>query len=140
MKRFNNNSCKPRGRERHGVAATEFAVCLPLIVMLLLGTLEASTMIFLKQTLSIAAYEGVRTAVTAGSQESDVLDSCNRILEQRSVADASVSVSPGPLASQPIQAWITVQVSAPASSNSVLQGLFMSGSTVTAQASMMKEY
>ncbi len=41
-------------RRRRGVAATEFAVCLPIIVLLVLGTIEACSLIFLKQTLAIA--------------------------------------------------------------------------------------
>ncbi len=134
-------STSPQRRPAHrGVAATEFAVCLPLIMVLLLGTLEASTMIFLKQTLSIAAYEGARTAITSNATVTDVEGACNRILTQRSVADSSIAVTPSPLASQSVQSWITVTVSAPASSNSVIQGLFYSSHTVSAQATMMKEY
>lgn len=140
MKRRHTPISAIRGRERHGVAATEFAVCLPLIVVLLVGTLEASTIIFLKQSLSIAAYEGVRTAVTVGATETEIQDAATRILNQRRVADGTVTVSPSPLAAQPVQTWITVDVSAPASSNSVVQGIFMSTYVVRAQATMMKEY
>ena len=125
---------------RRAVAATEFAVCLPLIVVLLLGTLEASTMIFLKQSLSIAAYEGARSAMTADAVAADVETSCNIILSQRNVAGGTVVVTPAPLESQPVRSWITVTVSAPASSNSVIQGLFYSSHTVAARTSMMKEY
>jgi Flp pilus assembly protein TadG len=52
MKRHYPNTTTTR-QTRRGVAATEFAVCLALIMILLLGTLEASTMIFLKQSLSL---------------------------------------------------------------------------------------
>ncbi len=140
MKRYPGHTKRRIQLCRRGVAAAEFAVCLPLIIVLLLGTLEASTMIFLKQSLSIAAYEGARTSITSNATAVDVQASCNQILTQRNVAGASVVVSPSPLESQAIQSWITVTVSAPASSNSVIQGLFYSGHTVSAQASMMKEY
>jgi Flp pilus assembly protein TadG len=139
MQRYKTQTAQGCNTQR-GVAATEFAVCLPLIMVLLLGTLEASTMIFLKQTLSIAAYEGARTAITTNATVTDVEGACNRILTQRSVEDSSVVVSPSPLASQPVQSWITVTVSAPANSNSVVRGLFCSSHTVSAQATMMKEY
>jgi len=139
MKRHSSNTQTKR-KIRCGIAATEFAVCLPLIMILLLGTLEASTMIFLKQSLSIAAYEGARTSITANATSSDVTDACNRILSQRNVADSNVAVSPNPLETQPVRSWITVTVSAPASSNSVVRGLFYSSHTVSAHASMMKEY
>ena len=52
-----------RGESRSGVAAAEFAVCLPVIVLLVLAMIESCTMVFLKQSVSIAAYEGVRTAL-----------------------------------------------------------------------------
>lgn len=127
-------------RSRQGVAATEFAVCLPLIVLLLLGSIEASTMIFLKQTLTIAAYEGARHATAELCAESDVEETCHSVLDDRNVAGASVSVSPGPLEVQPEQTWITVTVTAPAADNSVIQGMFMDGRIVTARATMMKKY
>ncbi len=41
----------------HGV---EFAVCLPVIMVLLLGSMEATSAIFVKQALATSAYEGVR--------------------------------------------------------------------------------
>ena len=50
-------------RNRRGVAAAELAVCLPVIVMLVMATIEACSALFLKQSLTAAAYEGVRTAL-----------------------------------------------------------------------------
>ncbi len=140
MKRYHHNLNGPQHSSRRGLAATEFAVCLPLIIVLLLGTLEASMMIFLKQSLSIAAYEGARVAITTGATEAEVIAACNQILDQRNVDGASVSVSPAPIESQPVRTWLTVTVSAPAGRNSAIQGLFYSSHTVTAQATMMKEY
>ncbi len=61
---------RPRPR-RQGVAAAEFAVCLPMLVLALLGMLDCCSMIFLKQSLAVAAYEGAHTAlqVAATSDE-----------------------------------------------------------------------
>ena len=51
--------CNSRGRRSvSGVAAVEFAVCLPLLVTLTIGTIEACNIIQLKHDLTIAAYEG----------------------------------------------------------------------------------
>ena len=44
----------------------EFAVCLPMLMVLMLGSIEATSAIFLKQSLVAAAYEGVREAVGEG--------------------------------------------------------------------------
>lgn len=142
MKQITRKQADVRNRRRQGVAAAEFAVCLPLIVVLLLGTLEATSIIYLKQSLSIAAYEGARTAVGIGASDADVQEACRRFLTQRKVAGYSISVSPSPIAQQEQRSWITVSVTAPCAPNSAVRGLFsmMSVSSVTGQAGMMKEF
>ena len=59
---------KFRARDaRKGAAVVEFAVCLPVVVLIVLGSIEAASLLFLKQTLVQASYEGVKVAI---------LDSC----------------------------------------------------------------
>jgi len=50
-------------RKTRGAAVIEFAVCLPLIVLIVFGGIEAASMLFLRQTLVQAAYEGIKTGV-----------------------------------------------------------------------------
>ncbi len=47
-------------RKRNGTATVELAVCLPLIVIIAFGSIEATNMIFLEQRLTAAAYEGAQ--------------------------------------------------------------------------------
>lgn len=124
---------------RSGVAAAEFAVCLPLLMILFIGTIEACTMIYLKQTLSVAAYEGIRTALQTAATDADVTAAANNILASRNVQGGTVTVSPGPVESQSVQTWLTVTVQAPAASNSVISS-FYSSQIISASATMMKEY
>ena len=49
--------------------AAELAICLPLIVFLLLASLEACSMIFLDHSLTIASYEGVRMGINRPRQQ-----------------------------------------------------------------------
>ena len=53
-------------------------MCLPIIVLLVIGTIEACSMVFLKQSLAIAAYEGARTAIIPGATKAQVEAACNR--------------------------------------------------------------
>ena len=69
-----------RGK-RFGAAAVELAVCLPAIVLLILGSIEACTMVFVKQSLHIAAYEGVRRAIRYDSSEQSVLERCEQTIK-----------------------------------------------------------
>jgi len=58
-------------------AVAEPAICLPLIVFLLLASLEACSMIFRDHNLTIASHEGVRVAINCGGTDTAVLDRCN---------------------------------------------------------------
>ncbi len=124
---------------RRGVAATEFAVCLPVLVLLMLGMIEACTMIFLKQSLACAAYEGAHTAVMPNATAADVRSVCEGILEDRRVRDATIQITPNNLTNLAEGQYFEVRISAPSSSNAVLPGRFFRGRTLSSSATMMKE-
>ena len=136
-KRYSRKHCGDR--RRRGVAATEFAVCLPVLVLLVLAMIESCTMIFLKQSLTVAAYEGVRTALEENAVTTDVRRVSQQILTQRRVQAGTIAVSPNDIPSIPVGQFVTVTVSAPAGRNSVIPGSFFNGRTITATATMMKE-
>jgi len=125
---------------RRAVAASELAVCLPVIVLLVLAMIEACTMIFLKQSLTVAAYEGVRTALEPNAAAADVEAACDGVLDDRRVQDGRVAIAPANFETLTPGEFIQVTVSAPASRNSVIPGSFFRGRTLTASATMMKEF
>ena len=127
-----------RSRKPRGVAAAELAVCLPVVVLLVIATIEACSAIFLKQSLTVAAYEGIRTAVVDGAS-GDVQAACNQILADRKIQGASVTVTPSNLASLQPGEFIDVRVSAPCDQNSLVPTTFYRGRSLTATASMMVE-
>jgi hypothetical protein len=127
---------RPRSR---GVAAAELAVCLPVIVLLVIATIEACSAIFLKQSLTIAAYEGARTALQDGAKVNDVQSACKRILKDRRIKGGSVQVSAGDIAALEPGQYIDITVTAPCGPNSVVPAAFYRGRTLTATASMMIE-
>jgi Flp pilus assembly protein TadG len=125
---------------RRGTAATELAVCLPILLVLIIGTIEACSMVYLKQSLSVAAYEGVRVSVSPIGETAAVTTAANRILTARNVNSPTITVSPADFSNQPAETWITVRVSAPANANSIISGLFYDSIVVDGQATMMKEF
>jgi len=125
--------------QRCGVAATEFAVCLPVVVLLVLGMIECCTMIFLKQSLTVASYEGVRTALEDRAVGTDVLRTSQLVLTQRRVQGGTITVNPANIPGVPLGQFITVTVTAPADLNSVIPGSFFRGQILSASATMMKE-
>lgn len=135
MKRLN-----PKFGHRKGSATLEFAVCLPILIMIVLGTVEACGMIYLKQTLCVAAYEGARGSVIPGATKSDIVQRCHTILSQRQVTGATIVVSPDDFESQPSQSWITVRITARASDNAYIGSVYSRAMVIGAEATMMKEY
>ena len=80
---------------RRGVAAVEFALLLPVFVLLVLGTIEATSMIFLQQSLEIAAYEGARIALVPDSTDGNVEGAARQILDARNVQGSTTTVKRG---------------------------------------------
>jgi hypothetical protein len=128
-----------RSGSRHGVAATELAVCMPVIVLIVLATIEACAMIFLQQSLSVAAYEGARVSLAPGAQASNVVAQCQLILDDRDVRGAQIDVSPGDVPGAAAGTWIDVETSAPFAQNSLVGGWLFGNRTLTASVQMVKE-
>jgi Flp pilus assembly protein TadG len=126
-------------RNRRGVAAAELAVCLPVVVMLVIATIEACSALFLKQSLTAAAYEGVRTAIEENATTKNVQAACDQILADRKIQGAKVTIKPSNIAALEPGDFIDVTVSAPCASNSVVPTTFYRGRTLSATASMMIE-
>ncbi|MEO8494398.1 MAG: TadE family protein [Planctomycetota bacterium] len=124
---------------RRGVAAVEFAVILPVLLLLVLGTVEATSMIYLKQSIQIAAYEGARVALVPGSNKNNVIGACNQILKDRNVQGATVTVTPAAIKNQPYGTFIQVKVRAPCKLNGFFPPWFYVGKSLVAQVEMMKE-
>jgi hypothetical protein len=107
---------------------------------LVVATIEGCSMIFLKQSLSVAAYEGVRTAVHAGATASDVRATCDEILRNLRVAGATVTITPEQFERLNPGQYVDVTVSAPCGENTVVANTFYRGKTLSASASMMIEF
>ena len=80
---------------RRGAAAAEMAICLPLMVMLVLGSIETCSMIYLRHSLTIASYEAARVAIDFDGTNTEVMARCQEILDAREVADADIDIEPG---------------------------------------------
>jgi Flp pilus assembly protein TadG len=124
---------------RQGVAAAELAICLPLLVMLVMASIEACTMIHLNHSLTITSYEGVRVAINYDGTNSAVLDRCNEIINEREIAGASVSINPSNVTSVERGTPITITVSAPCDANAIIAPWFYGGRTLSVSTTMVKE-
>ena len=128
-----------RSSRKRGVAAAEFAVCLPLIILLVFGSIEATSFIFLKQTLNIAAYEGIREAIKVGSDNALAKAKAENILQARDVKGYEIEFPNGQ--SQLIQRGknVVLEVRASTAANSPLVGQFINDRSIVVRVVMVKE-
>jgi Flp pilus assembly protein TadG len=131
---------RKRNPKRSGAAVIEFAVIIPVFMLILLGTIEACTMIFLQQSLETAAYEGARVTIVPKTKTSDVEAAANVILTPRKIQNSTITITPADFQSAPFGTFIRVTVSAPCNSNSVLPPMFYGSGSLTANVDMMKEF
>lgn len=124
---------------RRAVAAVEFAVCVPVLVILFLGSIECANMIYLKQTLKVSSYEGVRKAIQYNGTNSAAQDRCENILDARNIQQAQISFTPSNVASVSPGTEISVTVSAPCDVNSSLPLTIFEDQEMSVTTKMVKE-
>jgi Flp pilus assembly protein TadG len=142
---------QPGKRRRRGTVTTELMLTLPLLITMLFGTIQFSMVLFAKQQVQAAAWQGARTAARGGKQQ-DILQAVNHYLSGASLAGASVSLgqvdSDGNLLGpdgNPLESGnpVTVEVDLPGASAApgLLRavGLRFLESTVVARTIMCKE-
>ena len=123
--------------ERRGTATVELAICLPVMMLITLGTIETTNAIYLKQTLTSIAYEGARLASGTGGTTSDAEGLCGQLLSARNIHGATVTctrILPSTLPGTPI----TVTVSASADNNSIGTLKYFRNTWLNSSASMPK--
>lgn len=127
-----------RKAKREGAAVVELAVCLPVIVLIVLGTIEAGSLLFLKQTLVQAAYEGAKVAIRSGDsdQVGQVVDA---VAASRNLTNVNIEFSPSDISSVRSGEVITVTVTAPGDENSLIPFGPFENQTVRTSASMVRE-
>jgi Flp pilus assembly protein TadG len=124
---------------REGVACIELALVLPVLMILVLGTIEVCQRIFLRQSAVIVAYEGARLAVRSTSSTEEVVARCETMLNQRRVVGGTVSITPDNLLAQPPGTQIQVHITIPWSSNSPTQFVLQDQGSVSVDAIMLRE-
>ena len=107
---------------RRATAVIELALCLPVLFVLVLATMEACSMLYLQQKLKVTAYEGARVAIVPTAKIENVVHQCETLLDATNVQSYSISLSPSDPTTLNDGDYVTVTVSAPFSENSLAGG------------------
>jgi len=108
-----NRSTRLTGRNRRGVATVEFAIVLPVFLLIIVGIIEIGRAIAVVQMLTNASREGARVAsFDTTSQTSTVTAAVNTCLSNDGISGATTTVSPNPPsgASNGQQVSVTVNI------------------------------
>lgn len=126
-------------KRRIGAAAVEFAIVLPVFVILVFGMIEYGRMVMVQQVITNASREGARRAVLDGATTSAVQSTVSSYLTNAAVNGGSAAVSPDP-ATAGSGDPVTVTVSVPFSSVSWLPSpMYLGGKILSASTTMRRE-
>ncbi|MEM6981238.1 MAG: TadE/TadG family type IV pilus assembly protein [Planctomycetota bacterium] len=125
-------------KRRRGIAATELAISLPLLLLVLIGTMEMCTMIRLKQKLKIMAYEGARVGLLPQAQRDNVVFQCETMANDYRLRNVAVTMSPNDPSSVASGDWFTVSVTAPFRGNSLSGAWTFTASDLDESVSLRK--
>ena len=134
-----NQLGRSASRSRQGVAAVEFAVCLPLIVTIVLASIEASSMVYLKSCLQTTAYEAARIVTAPNGTPTMGIDRGHEILSQCAVVQGAVQISPSNSTSLVVGQQVAVTLTAPVSANRIIGPWFFNSGNLSARCVFVKE-
>lgn len=145
---------RPPGRpvrlrsRRNGAAVVEAAICFPLIVILMMGTLEVCSGIYLKESVSICAFEGCRVGCRRGSTRDTVMERLIEVLQDRQISlptqdggePEGVEIIPDDFSTLKALDTITVRITVPTQGNSRFIFSHLFNRSVTSQVTMIREF
>lgn len=140
--RWDRPNQKRRQHRRRGTATIECVIIFPVLLALTIGTIDTCSAMFLKESASLAAYEGARQGVGRGGTNQDVINRINEFLGERNIAfeasDVTIS-APGFDAAETLQS-VTVTVAIRAAENLLMPSEVIGDLAIEGSVTMVKEY
>jgi len=134
------NVRKPLRKIRRGAAAVEFAIVLPVFVLLTFGMIEYGRMVMVQQVITNASREGARRAVLDGATSTEVTDAVTTYLTNAAISGGTTTMSPANPSSAAAGDPVTVTVSIPFADVSWLPSpMYLGGKTLSASTTMRRE-
>ena len=137
-----NNIRKPsrNRRQRLGAAIVELALCLPIFFLIVMATVETCSMIYLRQSAKIAAYECARLGILPEMTKETLQDQCDVILQGRRIEGYTFTCVPDDPSTLGYEDLLTTTVTIPSSEASLVGSWFYAGDDITESVTIMAEY
>ena len=118
--------------------AVEFAICVPLLFLLLFGCYEMARANLMKHAAESAAYEGARVGIIPGATEGEVRDATAFIMTTVGVNDFTIDVQNN-LSDDGESEFVTVEILVPFQENFRLGTFFIDDPTFRGQCTLKRE-
>ena len=106
----------------------------------MLGTLEITAGLYLRESLSVCSFEACRVGTRRGATAEDVENRAREVLVDRGVVGGNIVITPDNFDGLDALDQITVQISAPTAGNSIFIFDNLAGRTVFSQVTMIREF
>jgi len=136
---------RPNHHRAKGVAAVETALCIPILLIAMMGTLEICSAIYLKESITVCAFEGARVGTRRYAKADDVIDRVLEALDDRQVFipdedGFGVRVLPADFSQLSALDPITIEIVAPTAGNSIFVFDTLFNRKITASVTMVREF
>ena len=126
-------TCERAGRRRRAIATVELAICLPVLSLIVFGSIQATNLIFLQHATTAAAYEGSLEMAKSNATNSSVQSRIQQVLDAREVVNTTIRILPAgtDITRTPAGTLLTLEVVADVRPNLSLFGFIAAPNQVT---------
>lgn len=128
---------KKRAKYRGGAAIVEFAIALPIVLLIFTGMIEISRVLLLQHSADTAAYEGARCGMVPGATSDEASKAAQLLVGAAGLKSASVTVTPTVITED--TPLITVRVEVPIAPNAWISPQWFRNSRVVSEITLFCE-
>ncbi len=128
-----------RFRGRHAIATVELALVLPVMMIIVFGTLELCQRLMIRQTAAVAAYETARLAARRTTTVAQAKARGEQIMVDRRINGGIIDITPNQLALLATGSEVQVTVRIPVSGNTTVNYLLPTTGEVRIVTTMLRE-
>lgn len=112
---------------------------IPLMLSIVLGSLEVCQRLMLRQGATVAAYETARLAARRGASTTRAIQRGESILNGRGIAGGQVTIAPGDISEVATGDNLTITVNVPIAGNTSIAYVLPSNGQISVSANMLRE-
>lgn len=124
-------------KKQSGALTVEFALTLPVLLIILFGAYELGRANMMRNTAEAAAYEGARRGIIPGGTSDDVRDAAEFILSTSGVRSSNIRITPANIDRTTDR--VVVEIDVPMDENSIMPSFFTGQITFTGRCELNRE-